>query len=137
MKILRNFFPSILWMVVIFVLSSTQRLAVSDKGMVNFLFFKTLHVLEYGLLFTLYLRGFRLSMPKSRAVNVFLVAFALTVLYALTDEFHQTKVPTREGKFRDVIIDATGAGLAWYFLVQILPKAPKKLRNQAKRWGVT
>lgn len=43
-----------------------------------------------------------------------LLAFAIAVVFALTDEWHQTTVPSRQGQFSDVLIDATGAagGLA-------------------------
>ena len=36
----------------------------------------------------------------------------LAVLYAATDEFHQTFVPSREGCIRDVAIDSCGVALA-------------------------
>ncbi len=37
-------------------------------------------------------------------------ALWLAALYAATDEFHQTFVPSREGCLRDVAIDSSGAG---------------------------
>jgi VanZ family protein len=44
------------------------------------------------------------------------VAFALAVLYAASDEFHQTFVEGRVGAIHDVAIDAIGAaiGIALY-----------------------
>jgi hypothetical protein len=111
-------------MTIIFLLSSRQRVEVSPDQLVNFVFFKTLHVMEYAMLFLLYVR----------ALKNFVAAFLLTILYAISDEVHQTFVPTREGKVRDVIIDAIGASLAWYSLKQLLPKAPKKLLRWAKHW---
>jgi VanZ family protein len=40
-----------------------------------------------------------------------LYAMAITFLYACSDEFHQLFVPGRAGRFTDVLIDCTVAGL--------------------------
>lgn len=40
------------------------------------------------------------------------LAWGLAATYAFSDEFHQTFVRSREGRLRDVLIDATGAALA-------------------------
>lgn len=42
--------------------------------------------------------------------------FAFTVLYAASDEWHQTFVPGRGGAVSDVLIDAAGALLALTFV---------------------
>lgn len=123
-----------LWMMVIFLLSSRQRITVSETYVWNFLFFKTLHVMEYAALFTLCVRGRRLSGSKDK--KVFLHAFLITVLYAMTDEIHQRFVPTREGTVRDVIIDGIGASIIWYYLSIQLPKAPKKLKHWVRSLGL-
>ena len=39
------------------------------------------------------------------------LVWLLVVLYAATDELHQTFVPDREGMVRDVLIDSAGAAL--------------------------
>ncbi len=38
-------------------------------------------------------------------------ALALAALYAASDEFHQTFVPSRQGSVRDVLLDTAGAAL--------------------------
>jgi VanZ family protein len=58
----------------------------------------------------------------------------LAVLYAISDEVHQSFVPTREGTLRDVIIDAIGALLAWTALTQLLHTLPAKLKKWAANW---
>ena len=40
----------------------------------------------------------------------------IVILYASTDEFHQLFVPGREGTFRDVLIDTSGAIIAIIFI---------------------
>ncbi|MCP4425990.1 MAG: VanZ family protein, partial [Chloroflexi bacterium] len=42
------------------------------------------------------------------AERPYLYAFIITVLYAVSDEFHQTFVPGRGGRLPDVLIDALG-----------------------------
>lgn len=65
------------------------------------------HMLGYGLLALAYLRGTGASRPR-----VWFLAWALAVLYALTDEFHQSFTAGRGATLRDVGIDAVGAALA-------------------------
>lgn len=100
---------------IIFVFSSQQRVEVSPDDLVNFIFFKTLHIIEYEILFLL----------NYRASKDSVIAFVVAILYAISDELHQTFVPTREGKVRDVIIDAMGVTFAWLLLRQ------KKLKKLA------
>jgi VanZ family protein len=135
-KTLYAWVPVLLWMLVIFTLSSRQRIVVSPEYILNFLFFKTLHVLEYGALFTLLYRALRISRPDQKQ-KLYMWAFIITILYATSDEFHQTFVPTREGAVRDVIIDGIGASIIWFFLSTQLPKAHKKLKNLAHSLGLT
>jgi VanZ family protein len=127
--------PVIMWMGVIFFMSSRQRISVSQDSDVNFLFFKTLHIIEYAFLYLLCVRAFRMGSRVERK-NIYGAAFILTVVYAITDELHQTLVPTREGHVRDVIIDAVGAGISWIFLKHISPKVPRKLKHLAQQWRI-
>jgi len=46
---------------------------------------------------------------------IFLSGF-LAMLYGMTDEFHQTFVPTRTGQPRDVLIDLIGITCVMIFL---------------------
>lgn len=126
--------PAIVWMIVIFLLSSRQSVSVSTNYWLNFLFFKTLHVIEYAILYVFYFRAMKSTYMGKNVVIPYAIAFILTILYAITDEIHQTTVPTREGKLRDVIIDGIGASIAWIFIAQLLPKAPKKLRQWGRSW---
>ena len=38
-----------------------------------------------------------------------ILSFLFSVIYALSDEFHQTFVPGRDGNIVDVLIDSSGA----------------------------
>jgi VanZ family protein len=48
---------------------------------------------------------------KDQLMRVCLVAFALTVTYACTDELHQLFIDGRSGQFTDVLVDASGAAI--------------------------
>jgi VanZ family protein len=135
MKWVGLWLPVLAWMAIIFLLSSRQRLSVSETYAINFLFFKTLHVIEYAVLFLLSYRACKYG-SRMKPGYYGLVAFSITILYAMTDEVHQLFVPTREGHIRDVIIDGIGASLAWIFLLYILPRLPKQLRHLATSWQV-
>ena len=50
------------------------------------------------------------------------IALAISVLYAVSDEWHQTMVPGRSGELRDVCIDSFGAllGVLFVFVIYTL-----------------
>lgn len=70
---------------------------------------KIAHFSEYALLVALWWRALRTRMDPSRALAI---AYAITVAYAATDEFHQTFVTGRVGTPVDVLVDAAGAAVA-------------------------
>lgn len=117
LKITRTIYywgPVVLWMGVIFYFSSRARIAVSDEYTLNFLFFKTLHVIEYGILFFFSYRAtYNLEKDKRMAA---VYAACITILYAITDEIHQTYIPSREGTFRDVFIDTLGIAIMYMYI---------------------
>jgi len=126
--------PVIIWMTIIFLFSSRQRVTVSEVELVNFLFFKTLHVIEYAILYILLFRAEKYS--GTPVTTTYRMAFFLTVLYAATDELHQTFVPTRDGRVRDVIIDAIGGAISWISIRHIQHILPKKLNNWVAKWQI-
>ena len=74
---------------------------------------KGAHVTEYAILYLLLFRAFYTVMASRKA----LIASAIIgVLYAISDEYHQTFVPLRDGRVRDVIIDSIGIFLMYLFL---------------------
>jgi len=92
-------------MVVIFALSAMP--SDSDHhSLVVLILRKLAHFGEYALLLALWLRALRSRLTLDRALGL---AYALTVSYAASDEYHQTFVSGRVGTWRDVLIDAAGA----------------------------
>lgn len=102
-------------MAIIFALSSRQRIAVSEEYFLNFAIFKTLHMVEYAVLYTLLFRAF-LAGKKTNRDSSMKYAFLVAILYAASDEIHQTFTPTREGAIRDVFIDTAGITIMYFFL---------------------
>jgi VanZ family protein len=78
----------------------------------HFLLRKAGHLTEYAILATLAARAFRNSSHKSIKLHWFSLALLLAVIYALTDEYHQSFVPSRTASMHDSLIDSTGALIA-------------------------
>jgi VanZ family protein len=73
---------------------------------------KCAHLTEYAILAMLLWRAKRKPLRKGFRTWLWRDAgwaLLLSAIYAATDEFHQTFVPSREGCLRDVIIDTLGA----------------------------
>lgn len=73
---------------------------------------KVAHVMEYAVLSILVWRAVRRPRwrdprPWSRRQSA--VAFAVAAAYAMTDEFHQSFVPSRGASVLDVLLDIAGA----------------------------
>ncbi len=113
--------PPILWMTLIFLMSSRQRIGVSEEFIVNFIVFKFLHIVEYAFLYFLFLRAFRKYLSK-KTKRAYLYAAIATLLFAISDELHQTFTPTRQGSPRDIGIDAIGIGLCFMYTKNNLEK---------------
>lgn len=109
-----RFLPALIWMGVIFYLSSIPNLELrGELSVYDFVLRKLAHVAEYAILYLLWRR----ALETHR--NASLQAGAITILYAISDEMHQFYVPTRDGKIADVAIDAVGVILgsvsyAWF-----------------------
>lgn len=105
---LDRWLPPLVLMAIIFALSAQPDLS-SGLGTIDLIGRKIVHALEYALLCFLLWRALRPTLPRVRAV---LVAFAIAVAYACTDELHQTFVDGRHGSPVDVGIDTVGAAAA-------------------------
>ncbi len=66
---------------------------------------------EYAILVSLAMFALRRTNVGSRLSSIWL-AFGFSVVFAVSDEWHQTFVPGRDGNVRDVFIDTGGALLA-------------------------
>ena len=113
--------PALLWMALIWVLSSStpDTLERTTKGLPSFLTLPTVaHVIEFAVLAALLLRLFKSTLSRRRAA-VWAASALVALLYAGVDEMHQSFVPGRQSSLIDIGYDALGAaaGLAaWAIL---------------------
>ena len=98
----------VIWMVLIFWLSGTPGEDVPHLGGWDTWLKKGGHMAGYALLAILWARALHSRFPLATAGRL---ALMIVVLYAISDEYHQTFVPGRNGKGVDVLVDAAG-GLA-------------------------
>jgi VanZ family protein len=96
--------PTLLYMLVIFVLSSMPHLKPPSLGFrpVD----KVAHALEYGVLGALLFRSaiFRYEF----SVRLFIILCCIGILYGISDEIHQGFVPHRVSSVWDGAADAVG-----------------------------
>jgi VanZ family protein len=102
--------------------------------MFHFYLRKTGHVVGYGMLALLLLRGWRATFDQVRAWSgrvmlerSVLLAWFGTIMVAAMDEWHQSFIPSRTGAVHDVVLDSI-AGLAfllvaYFWLRRVLPAA--------------
>lgn len=135
---LKYWFPVVIWMVVIFSASSDrasfQRSSrilgplirwicpgLPEEKVSQFVTFgrKCAHLGEYAFLALLCLRALRGPKGAERLPwdwRLAATALLIVVLYAASDEFHQSFVPSRQASVVDVCIDSSGGFFALIFL---------------------
>jgi len=129
--------PLVLWAVLIF-LGSGDVLSASHTSILvrlahqlfpgaspevlaffHFLVRKAGHLTEYAILAILAARAFRTSSHATLRRHWFWAAWILVIVYALSDEFHQSFVPTRGASIHDSMIDSVGGliglAIAWWW----------------------
>ncbi len=111
--------PMLAMMALIFVLSSQSGLKVSEDPAVDKPFRVTGHLLAYALLAAATFVGS--SWGRRPTWRDAALALAVSLLYGLSDELHQSFVPDRTGRLDDVATDLLGAivgtSLAWLGLL--------------------
>ena len=109
---LSAYFPILLWTGFIFFLSSQQDLPGPDLYAWDFVFKKSAHMFVYFVLFFLVNRAL-LKLHTQNVLKSSLWAVCFSVIYAITDEFHQYFVPGRTSTFRDFLFDSVGITIGW------------------------
>lgn len=104
--------PSLIIMAAIFTLSSLPASNLPFFGELDLLFKKGGHAIGYALLGLAYYY----ALPPRLAVGYrWVVALLMAILFALSDEYHQSFVQGRTSSLRDVAIDTIGAAVALTF----------------------
>ena len=105
MKIIRFWFPAVLYSGIIFYVSSIPNLKAPLSGLQ---FDKIYHCLEYTVFGYLIHRAIRLTSPNM-VIKVSLAAVvAISFFYGLSDEWHQSFVLGRSSSLADAIADTIG-----------------------------
>jgi VanZ family protein len=86
------------------------------------------HLTEYAILATLAARAFRNSSHQFIRLHWFMLSLLLAAVYALTDEFHQSFVPSRTASMHDTLIDSAGALMA-LSVIWFMEKRRVRTRN--------
>ncbi|MEO7719075.1 MAG: VanZ family protein [Capsulimonas sp.] len=131
-RFLRDIFPVLLWLGVIFFLSTDNgsanhtnsfldralqfisggaiRLTAAQLDVWHYCVRKAAHMSEYLILAALTVRAIAKSQwGEVRPGRMALLAWGFATFYAMTDEFHQRFVSSRTPKATDVLFDSFGA----------------------------
>jgi VanZ family protein len=109
--IFQRWIPALLIMILIFFFSSLPSERVPYLGGLDFLVKKGSHAIGYGLLGLSYYYALPRSLSR---VYRWLLAFIMAILFALSDEYHQSFVHGRNSSLGDVAIDGFGAMVALF-----------------------
>ncbi len=123
--------PPLLWMAVMFVLSTDTFAAEQTGGvlwrvlsglapqvtyaqytLLHFLTRKAAHLTEYAILACLLLRAFRAGAAGAWHWRWALLSFVLVAIHAGLDEYHQAYTQYRTGSVADSVLDMSGGLIA-------------------------
>jgi VanZ family protein len=137
-NLLKAWMAAILWLIVI-AIESTAYLSAHNTSRILYPIFHYLfgmdwarfefwhfyirkggHVVGYGILSFLLFRAWRATLPSAKHTGWRLrcsaIAVFCTAIVASLDEWHQSFIPSRTGRWQDVVLD-TCAGIATQILI--------------------
>jgi len=127
---LSRYGPLVVWAALIFIGSSSAlsgantsvvlrpvlwlfpQASEATLALIHFLVRKAGHLTEYAILALFAARAFRTSSHELLRNRWFWVSFLFVVAYSLSDEFHQSFVPSRTASIYDSMIDSVGGLVA-------------------------
>lgn len=130
--LIKLWLPLVFWCGLIFYFSSVPNLKTASNPFWDEIIRDMMHFAVYFILYILFFRGLNFQKKKRNYWRPLI----LTFLYSLSDEIHQSFVPTRTFQWRDLLIDAAGAISGTLGIRSWLPMAPKKVKFWIKRWGI-
>lgn len=106
-QIIKKWLPVIVWMGLIFFLSHQPNLKSGLDTWIDLILRKIAHIVEYAILTWLLIRALRSDSQKI-SKRTLIIAAVIALIYAVSDEYHQSFILGREGAIRDVLVDAVG-----------------------------
>ncbi len=121
-----NWLLVIIWAGFIFFLSHQPELKSGLSHQWDFILRKIAHVTEYAVLTFFLIRA--LAQYQLSKKKILIMSFVFALLYALSDEYHQSFILGRQATLRDVLIDSLGIILIiWiFFKVWLSPNQDKE-----------
>ena len=113
--------PTVLWMGVIFFLSSLPEAATPGRDILPD---KVCHAGEYFILAFLILFALQRT-TRMRFSTSFWITLGCGLIYGLSDEIHQLYVPTRQCDVGDLAADVCGVVLL-FFILWVIQRAGKR-----------
>lgn len=116
--------PTLLWMLFIFLLSSVPGRDIPKIQIPHL--DKVFHFIEYSVLGVLMVRSLVRTRPGVPIPGSAVLAAVLVILFAFSDEWHQTFIPGRSSEWGDIGVDAVAAvlGICFFLIVRSLPPKP-------------
>jgi len=108
----------IAWMAVIFAFSNqanSGELTEQVLGDMNVPIRKCAHMFEYAVLFWL-TRWSAITIRRPAYIVPGMLSFVICLLYAASDEWHQSFVPGRSAQMQDVAVDMAGSLIAAFLV---------------------
>ncbi|MBP7842613.1 VanZ family protein [Candidatus Woesebacteria bacterium] len=112
-KIIVAYLPPVLWAALIFTFSSQSILPGFEESVHNFIFKKLAHITVYLVLYLLVVHAVISTISEKRPKTILLLPIFICLIYAISDEFHQSLVPGRYATLRDIGYDSLGIGIAF------------------------
>lgn len=148
-RFVKYWMPVIVWMALIFIGSTdvlsaehTSRFLVpilrwldpqiswAALNAIQTIIRKLGHVTEYAILAGLMWRALRGGMVwKSKTSILFAIVWIACAVFAASDEFHQSFVPSRTSSFHDVMIDICGALIGLSICIALATRKAVKDRH--------
>lgn len=108
----KKLLPPVIWAGLIFYLSSIPSLK-TPFGIWDFYLRKAAHITEYLVLLLLIFPNFKTNNIRNRNIAVL-----IAMLYAVSDEYHQSFVPGRSMEIADMAWDWLGCMFAYLMLLK-------------------
>jgi VanZ family protein len=117
MQKLKKWYPAIIVMLVIFIVSSIPGKIINDSGLGK----ESYHINGHFILFLI------LTLTYYKATKNVLRSMIFSILYALLDELHQKFTPLRSVSMFDIYVDTIGTLIGGIILwkKQLLPDSLK------------